>query len=143
MDFGDWIGGVLIVGGLIFSAFSDKKKSKEKEAPSERDVRHNYEQTEEESSPFAYSNAFRSFFIEEDSDAHVKEDISRPKPEERPAIPPDIPSDLEEGQRITADISSLALDAEPKASSEKPFALHDKNVLRRAIILADILPPKF
>ncbi len=167
MEFGDWIGAILILGSIFFSAFFENKKSKGKKTEKERDFQRDFEKNDEYSSFSSYSNAFRTIFVEEDSDEPEEEYVIEPKPDVRPAIPPAVPSAFEEGQRITADAprscavateqrpvafepcaataasEPLGVVPEPQPRSKKPFALHDKDALRRAIILADILPPKF
>ncbi len=119
MDLGDWIGAIIFLGTILIGLFSKKdKKEKEEEV--------------NVGSTFHYTSAHSA-------SAHS---ASTPPPAPaRQVTPPELPAI--EGARATEDIPATPMEQKQSEPATDPLGLRDKDTLRRAIILSEVLPPKF
>lgn len=171
MDLGEWIGLILMIGISIVSAISEKKKEKEKRESQRPDTgaegsamgplpsrpvrRRHVAEDEDESlvhapAPMRVAAIRRKRREAEqlrqltEAEQRQPETQSWQQPGTTPTPPSLPPQVAEEGARVTSDpVPPMPAPAAPGRRSSAGLDLHDKDALRHAIILSDILPPKF
>lgn len=153
MDLGEWIGAIVLIISIVGAAFSEKKKkdtSDNTQPPRSPRSKSSGMRTRaassfsylfdmeelEETYDREYDNPSKPYY-KEDSQAPVKTVNSVSAVPPLPAVP------AVEGERVTDDTPPLPSPSMGTIPSSTPFSLRDKDALRRAIILSEILPPKF
>lgn len=153
MDLGDWIGAIVLIISIVGAAFSEKKKKdtsdNTRRAPSPGSKRSGMRSQAASSLSYLFDMEELEETYERDSHNHsepyYKEDSQAPaKTVNTVSAAPPIPAiPVVEGERVTVDTPPLPSPAMDTIPSSAPFSLRDKDALRRAIILSEILPPKF
>lgn len=149
MSIGEWVGLIGMAIGIFLSVLESKKKNKTDEEPSPRHrqpVKSPAQSVSRQTSPLLGQLA--AFFDIEEEKEEAPEVAAAPPASAVPPVP-----EFTEGSRVTADSpvppavhESLELPRTAAAETSTPASalnLHDKDALRRAIILSDILPPKY
>ncbi|MGM9870411.1 MAG: hypothetical protein ACI31E_01285 [Muribaculaceae bacterium] len=150
MSIGEWVGLIGMIIGIFLSVLESKKKNKTDEESSPRrrpPMKTPAQPVSRQTSPLLGQLA-ALLDIEEEIDEAPEVAVAPPAS----AVPP--VTEFTEGSRATADspvppavhesLEAPRTAATTEAStSASALNLHDKDALRRAIILSDILPPKF
>lgn len=150
MSIGEWVGLIGMIIGIFLSVLESKKKNKTDEERSPRHrppVKSPAQSVSRQTSPLLGQLA-ALLDIEEEIDEAPEVAVAPPAS----AAPP--VTEFTEGSRATADSPvppAVHESLEPSrtaatteaSTSTSALDLHDKDALRRAIILSDILPPKF
>lgn len=150
MSIGEWVGLIGMIIGIFLSVLESKKKNKTDEEHSPRHrppVKSPAQSVSRQTSPLLGQLA-ALLDIEEEIDEAPEVAVAPPAS----AAPP--VTEFTEGSRATADSPvppAVHESLEPSRTAATTEAstpasalnLHDKDALRRAIILSDILPPKF
>lgn len=135
MDFDDWIRVLMVFGAILIASIAtylkDRAKRKRVSVQSAR-----------QPAPTPFHSSYIQSYSE--TKGFIPTSGTPPTPPPAPATKRLIDSAPEtEGERVTIDETfAETIQVAPSPASDK-LNLHDKDTLRRAIILSDILPPKF